>query len=211
MSCMQISILETFTRHQPETLSLCGRWRGTQIKFSGAVGLRGTETSLMQLCEARIKSLWLARCPAQGHDLAPPKRLQAAMLSTSQKSTSKTGTQSQPPASTLLQAALSSQTAPNSTWRGPAVRGERLSSAHRSAGTSPSHQEAHTSPWTNLTHHRGRQRKKRGATQFNRGPATGWSQQIQAEHNRRVHRPFQNRKRDHELPEQEKAKEVHQY
>lgn len=110
---MQISILETFTRHQPETLSLCRRWWWTQIKFSGAVGLRGTEISFMQLYKARIKSLWLAWYPSQHQDLASPKCLQAAVLNTSYKSTSKMGTQSQPSANMLLQVVLSSQTAQN--------------------------------------------------------------------------------------------------
>ena len=41
------------------------------------------------------------------------------------------------------------------------ITGTRPSSTHQRAGTSPSYEEAYTSPWTNLTHQGAETRSKR--------------------------------------------------
>ena len=53
------------------------------------------------------------------------------------------------------------------TWNDPLVRGKRLSSNRQSTDTKPSHRDAYTSPWTNLTYQGTDNRSKR-----NCNPAT---------------------------------------
>ena len=78
------------------------------------------------------------------------------------QTTSRIGTQPHPSAGRVPQATLSSQP-PISTPLNVALstRGTRPSSTHQWAGSSPSHQEACTRPWTNLTHQRADTRRKR--------------------------------------------------
>ena len=52
------------------------------------------------------------------------------------------------------------------------IREKRLSSTHQDAGTSPSHQEVYTSPWTNLTHQKIDNRSER--TVDSPGYITSW-------------------------------------
>ena len=84
------------------------------------------------------------------------------MIDTSYQTTSKTGTQPYLSTDRLSKVILSSQTPHD---RLPVVtlpiRGKRLSSTHQSTGNSLSHQEAYTSPWTNLSHHKADNRSKR--------------------------------------------------
>ena len=79
--------------------------------------------------------------------------LQASVLNAPSQTTNKTGTKTHPSADGLPQVALSPQT-PQNTPPDVAlpIRGTRSSSTHQNIGTSPSHQEAYTSHWTNLTH-----------------------------------------------------------
>ena len=93
------------------------------------------------------------RYPSPHQDLAPPNCLQAPVPETSCQTTSKKGTQPHPSADRIPKVILRSQT-PQNTPPDVAlpIRGKRLSSTHQSTGTSPSHQEAYTSPWTKLTH-----------------------------------------------------------
>ena len=78
------------------------------------------------------------------------------------QTTSKIGTQPDPSADRLPKVILSSQP-PQNTPLNTALttRGTRPSSTHQRAGTSPSHQEDCTSPWTNLTHQGADTRSKR--------------------------------------------------
>ena len=103
--------------------------------------------------------------PYQHQDPAPHNCLQAPELDASHQTTSKTGTQPHPLADRLLKVILSSQT-PQNTSPDTAMpfRGKRLSSILQSVGTSPSLQEAYTSPWTNLTHQRADNRRKETMT-----------------------------------------------
>ena len=93
------------------------------------------------------------RSQSRHQDLAPPNCLQNPVLDASCQTTSKTGTQPHPSSDRLPKVILSSQTPPNTQHdMALPIRGTRLSSTHQSTSTSPSNQEAYTSPWTNLTH-----------------------------------------------------------
>ena len=82
------------------------------------------------------------------------------MLDASHQITNKTGTQTHPSANRLPKVILSSQiaqkTPPDTALF---ITGKGLSSTHKNRGTSPSHQEAQASHWTNLTT-RGREQKQ---------------------------------------------------
>ena len=84
---------------------------------------------------------------------ATPSCLQAPVLNASCQTTSKTGTQTHPSTDRLPKVVLSSQTSQNTPPETALpIRGTISSSTHQNTGTSPSHQEAYTSHWTNLTH-----------------------------------------------------------
>ena len=102
------------------------------------------------------------RYPCQHQDPAAHNCLQAPVLDTSHQTTSKTGTQPHPSADRLSKVILSSQI-PQNTPPDMALpfRRKRLNSTHQSTGTSPSHQEAYTSPWTSLIHQGADNRSKR--------------------------------------------------
>ena len=71
----------------------------------------------------------------------------------SDKITNRVGTQPHPSADRLPKVILILQPPLNTPLDTPLpTRGTRPSSAHQWTGTSPSHQEACTSPWTDLTH-----------------------------------------------------------
>ena len=83
-------------------------------------------------------------------------------LDTSLQTTSKTGAQPHPSVDRLPKVVLSSQTPKNTPPEEALVfRGKRLNATHQTAGTRPSHQDAYTSPWTNLTHQGADKRSKR--------------------------------------------------
>ena len=72
---------------------------------------------------------------------------------TSVQATNRVGTQPHPWADRLPKDILSTQTSLNTPLdMALPIRGTRPSSTHQWPGTSPFHQEACTSPWTNLTH-----------------------------------------------------------
>ena len=100
--------------------------------------------------------------PYQHQDPALLNCLQAPVLDTSCQTTSKTGTQPHLSADSLPKVLLSSQK-PQNTPPDVALpfRGKRFSSTHQRAGTSPSHQEAYTGTWTNLTHQGADNKSKR--------------------------------------------------
>ena len=93
------------------------------------------------------------RSPSQHQDPAPPNRLQAAVLNAPCQATSKTVADTHPSANKLPKVILSSQTHQNTPPDATLpIRGKRSSSTHQNSGTSPFHQGAYTSHWTNLTH-----------------------------------------------------------
>ena len=101
------------------------------------------------------------KSPSQLQDLYPPNCLQAPVLDASCQTTSKTGTQTHPSAD-RPKVILSSQTHQNTPPDvALPIRRTRSSSIHQSTGASPSHQEAYTSHWTNLTHQGADTRSKR--------------------------------------------------
>ena len=97
----------------------------------------------------------------QHQDLAQHSYLWAPVLETSCQTTSKTEKQPHTSADRLSKIILSSQTPQTTLDAALSFRGKRLSSTHQSAGTSLSHQEAYTSPWTKLTHQGADNRRKR--------------------------------------------------
>ena len=97
------------------------------------------------------------RSSSQQQDLAPPNSLQAPVLDVSGQTTSKTGTQPPPSAERLPKVILCSRYPKIQLLPQPCLP----SSNHRSTGTSPSNQEAYTSPWTNITHNGADTRSKR--------------------------------------------------
>ena len=71
----------------------------------------------------------------------------------SSQTTNRVGTHHHPSADRLPKVILSPQPSLNTPLdMALPTRGKRPSSTHQWAGTSPSHQEACTNPWTNLTH-----------------------------------------------------------
>ena len=84
---------------------------------------------------------------------APPHSQQAPVLDAPCQTTSKTGTQTHLLAERLPKIILSSQT-PRKTPPDMALptRKTRSSPTHQNTGTSPLHQEAYTTHWTNLIH-----------------------------------------------------------
>ena len=93
------------------------------------------------------------RSPSQRQDPAPLNDQQATVLDTVCQTTSKTGTQHHPLAERLPKIIKRSQTPQNTL---PDVdlptRKTRSSLIHQNTGTSPHHQEAYTTHWTNLRH-----------------------------------------------------------
>ena len=93
------------------------------------------------------------RSPSQCEDIAPLNDQQAPVLDTPYQKTSKTGTQPHPLAERLPKIILSSQTPQNTPLDVVLpTRKTRSSLIHQNTGTSPLHQEANRSHWTNLTH-----------------------------------------------------------
>ena len=93
------------------------------------------------------------RCPSQCQDPAPLNDQQATVLDTLLQTTSKTGIQPHPLAERLPKIIIRPQTPQNAP---PDVdlrtRKTRSSLIHQNTGTSPLHQEAYTTHWTNLSH-----------------------------------------------------------
>ena len=93
------------------------------------------------------------RSSSRPQDLAPPICLYVPRLNSSWQTNSKTRTQAHPSADGLPKVILSSQTPQNTSPKvALPIRETRPSSIYERAGTSPSHQDAYTNPWTNLTH-----------------------------------------------------------
>ena len=157
------SFLSFFSGHTVQLAGswFLGQWLGLSLQ-SGAPS-PGHWTAREFLAPGNITQhahSW--RSPCQHQDPTPHNCLQAPAQDTSCQTTSKTGTQPQPSADRLPKVVLSSQTLQNTPLdTALPFRGKRLSSTHQSAGTSPSHQEAYTSPWSNLTHQGADNRSKR--------------------------------------------------
>ena len=80
----------------------------------------------------------------------PPFKLQCWTLHAKQPGRQEhSPTISRQVAKVILSSQTPQSTPPDATLP---IRGKRLSSTHQSTGNSPSHQEAYTSPWTNLIH-----------------------------------------------------------
>ena len=93
------------------------------------------------------------RSPSQHLDPVPLNDRQATVLDTLCQTTSKTGTQPHPLAERLPKIILSSQTPQNTPLDAVLpTRKTRSSLIHQNKSTSPLHQEAYTTHWTNLTH-----------------------------------------------------------
>ena len=103
----------------------------------------------------RIINRWefSQRPPSRCYDPAPPNGQQTPVLEAPCKTTSKTGTQLHPLAERLHKIIRSS---PQNIPPDAALptRNTRSSPTHQNTGTSPLHQEAYKSHWTNLTHRR---------------------------------------------------------
>ena len=99
----------------------------------------------------RQKLSW--RSPSQCYDPAPLNDQRATVLDTLCQTTSNTGTQPHPLAERLPKIIIRSQT-PQNTPRDMVLptRKTRSSFIHQNTGTSPLHQEAYTTHWTNLSH-----------------------------------------------------------
>ena len=92
------------------------------------------------------------RSPSQHQDPAPLNDQQATVLDTLCQTTSKTGTQLHPLAERLPKI-IRSQTPQNIPPDMVLPTGKtRYSLIHQNTGTSPLHQEAYTTHWTNLSH-----------------------------------------------------------
>ena len=93
------------------------------------------------------------RSPSQHQDPASLNDQQATVLNTLCQRTSKAGTQPHPLAEKLPKIIIRPQTPQNTP---PDVdlptRKTRSSFIHQNTGTSPLHQEAYTTHWTNLSH-----------------------------------------------------------
>ena len=91
--------------------------------------------------------------PSQHRDPAPLNDQQATVLDTPCQTTSKTGTQPHPLAERLPKIIITSQT-PQHTPPDAVLptRKRRSSLIHQNTNTSPFHQEAYTTHWTNLNH-----------------------------------------------------------
>ena len=101
------------------------------------------------------------RSPSQHQDPAPLNDQQATMLGTLCETTSKTETQTHPLAERLPKIIISTQTPQNTPPDMDLLtRKTRSSLIHQNTGTSPLHQEAYTTQWTNLSH-RGQTQKQR--------------------------------------------------
>ena len=93
------------------------------------------------------------RSPSQGKDPAPLNDQQATVLDTLCQKTSKTGTQPYPLPQRLPKIIVSSHT----PWNTPPdmvlpTRMTRSILIHQNTDTSPLHQKAYTTHWTNLSH-----------------------------------------------------------
>ena len=114
-----------------------GRWNARELPAPGNINHQGLSQ----------------RSPSQLQDLAPPNSLQARVLNAQPQTTSKTGTQSHPTADRVPKVILSPQTPQNTPLDMTlSTIGTRHSSTHQRSVLSPSHQEACTRHWTNLTH-----------------------------------------------------------
>ena len=131
------------------------RWE-SQLQDTGP-----QETSQLHVI---TKSKISQRSPSQHHDPASLNDQQATVLDTLCQIPSKKGTQSHPLAERLPKIIITSQTPQNTP---PDVdvptRKTRSSLIHQNTGTSPLHQEAYTTQWTNLSHW-GQIRKTKGTT-----------------------------------------------
>ena len=93
------------------------------------------------------------RSPSQLQDPAPLNDQQAPVLDTLCQKTSKTGTQPHPLPKRLPKIIIRSQTPQNTPPEADLpMRKTRSSLIHQNTGTSPLHQEAYTTQWTNLSH-----------------------------------------------------------
>ena len=93
------------------------------------------------------------RSPSQREDPAPLNDQQTPVLDTLCQTTSKTGTQFHPLAERLPKIIIRSQTPQNTTLNAVLpTRKTRSSLIHQNTGTSPLHQEAYTTHWTNFSH-----------------------------------------------------------
>ena len=91
------------------------------------------------------------RFPSQRQDSFPFNDQQAPVLDTQCQTTSKTGTQPHPLAERLPKIIIRSQTPQNTPLEVVLpTRKTRSSLIHQNTGTSPLHQEAYTTHWTNL-------------------------------------------------------------
>ena len=93
------------------------------------------------------------RSPSQPKDPSPLNDQQATVLDTLCQRTSRTGTQPYPLAERLPKIIIRSQTTQNTPLDAVLpTRKTRSSLIHHNTGTSPLHQEAYTTHWTNLSH-----------------------------------------------------------
>ena len=93
------------------------------------------------------------RAPSQCQDPPPLNDQQATVLDTLCQTTSKTGTQPHPLAQRPPKIIIRPQTPQNTPSDVDlSTRKTRSSLIHQNTGTSPLHQEAYTTHWTNLSH-----------------------------------------------------------
>ena len=142
---------------------------GRRAKFRTLVHQRPPNSTWYQ--PAKISQ----RSPSQRQDPAPLSDQQATVLNILCQTTSKTGTQLHPLAERLPKIIIRSQT-PQNTPPDADLPTRKTSSSliHQNTGTSPFHQEAYTTHWTNLSHW-GQTRKTMGTTNLQtakRGPQT---------------------------------------
>ena len=124
---------------------LC-HWGG-RAKFRTLVHKRPPSSMKYQM--AKISQ----RSPSRWQDPALLNDQQATVLDTLCQTTSKTGTQSHPLAERLPKIIIRSQTPQNTPLDvDVTTRKTRSSLIHQNTGTSPLHQEAYTTHWTNLSH-----------------------------------------------------------
>ena len=136
---------------------MTGSWCSTQASGLCLWGGRAKFRTLVH--QKPPSSMWYQtakisqRSPSQWQDPAPFNDQQATVLGTLCQTTSKTGTQPHPLAERLPKIIIRSETPQNTP---PDVdlstRKTRSTLIHRNTGTSPLHQEAYTTHWTNLSH-----------------------------------------------------------
>ena len=120
--------------------------RGGRAKFRTLVHQRPPSSTWYQT--AKISQ----RSPSQPQDPASLNDQQATVMDTLCQTTSKTGTQPHPLAERLLKIIIRPQTRQHTpTEVDLPTRKTRSSLIHQNTGTSPLHQEAYTTHWTNLS------------------------------------------------------------